>query len=164
MDQNRQLSIKGFEYAELMTMALEREQKFEYAFASLIFATLGLSIQFMGGIGINAPWLAISGWILLLISGTSAGWRLMHHPPLLKMNAEINRKKALQASSEVVAGMKIVFDKKAGKFHIHWKIQVYCFFAALILLTAFSVLNFMVKAKILNENVMAHIMCILHLC
>lgn len=87
---------------DLETIAQEQKYKFEYAFASVIFGTLALSLQFTGKIGHHFPYCLVSGWIALFISVCSCGYRLMYFPVFLQMNVHIRdlelRRDILQTS------------------------------------------------------------------
>lgn len=79
------------EEVNLWQVIEEQDQKFGYAFATLCFAILGLSIQFSPNYGkIWAP-LLVAAWSLLLTSALIAGYRIVYRVVAMKINYQMNK-------------------------------------------------------------------------
>ena len=75
-DHEWQLYIKG------------KQDTFEYAFTTLVFAALAFSFQFSPPMGEKWVWALITSWFFLLISGLCGGYRLMMGPQFDKSNRD----------------------------------------------------------------------------
>jgi hypothetical protein len=72
---------------DLDNWVITENLKFDYTFTTLIFATLGLSIQFSPGMGKECPWLLIASWLILLAAGFAGGYRLTKLQYFYKLDA-----------------------------------------------------------------------------
>lgn len=75
---------------DLDNWVIKENLKFDYTFTTLIFATLGLSIQFSPKIGTGNEWpyLLIAAWIILLVSAFTGGFRLLKLQYLYQLDAQ----------------------------------------------------------------------------
>ena len=64
--------------------------KFDYAFTSICFGTLALSLQFSPNMGDRLGLFLVVSWLLLLLSGFTGGWRLMTQPTFYRLNLAKN--------------------------------------------------------------------------
>ena len=76
---------------ELLKTIIAEESKFDYAFATLNFGVLALSIQFSPSYGDTWKYLLVACWVLLLFSALLAGHRIIYKLVATKINYQINR-------------------------------------------------------------------------
>lgn len=74
--------------SDLVKQGNELQYKFINALTSVGLASLALSIQFTPELGNLYPYILVSGWVTLFISGGLGGWRMMYAPTFLWMNAK----------------------------------------------------------------------------
>lgn len=79
------------ENIDLWQIIEEQDQKFGYAFATLCFAILGLSIQFSPHYGKAWAPLLVVAWALLLVSALIAGYRIVYRVVAMKINYQMNK-------------------------------------------------------------------------
>lgn len=65
-----------------------QQMRFFYSLTTLSFTILGLSVQFSPKYGNQCPYLLVSSWFVLVISGFVGGWRLLMIPNLHRLDFE----------------------------------------------------------------------------
>lgn len=75
---------------ELLLYIKSKQDKFDYAFLVLIFASFALSIQFSPTHGFRELPILFISWIFYLLSGLIGGWRMMMAPQIDSVNRYVN--------------------------------------------------------------------------
>jgi len=91
---------------DLLKILIEQDHKFEYAFATLSFGTLALSIQFSPNYGHTWAPLLVAAWTLFLVASLLAGYRIIYRIVGLKINYNRNKAEDYQSKMSTVAQQK----------------------------------------------------------
>lgn len=155
---------------EMHKLALEKDNRFEYAFLGLTFAILSLSIEFLPQKDAAFKYLLVFSWIFLLTSGAIGGVMLKWKPTTLKylvfadsyenwvdyVNANPDKTLLARDTREPLDkvsfvefyNQKIKENKDIAKSHNKWyrvgaRVQMAFFLIGLILNVFFVSLNFL---------------------
>lgn len=122
------------------------ELKFEYAFATLSFAILGLSIQFSPSYGTVWPLWLISSWLLLLVASLMACYRIVYRTVSLNINFLLNRH--LSQNGAQNTQLRVKFDALSRRLKIIFDISVFFFIAGIASNFVFVSVNYLCKTPI----------------
>jgi len=82
---------KDSDYLTIFLQIRASQEKFDYAFTSLCFASFVLSLNFSPREEATYTIILVSAWGLYLVSALLGGWRLMTSPQVDKINLAKNR-------------------------------------------------------------------------
>ncbi len=130
---------------ELDNWVIKENLKFDYTFTTLIFATLGLSIQFSPGMGKECPWMLIFSWIFLLVSAFAGGYQLKKLQYFYQVDATTSNYVIGGNAPGVKRGRELLDkERKVLKFLIF--VRQWGYLIGITLNVAFATINYLHKA------------------
>ena len=129
---------------ELETWVKTENLKFDYTFTTLIFVTLGLSIQFSPGMGKEWQWLLIASWITLFLAGFAGGYRLAR----LQYFIQIDATRAVHIKNGNVQGVEKgdqLLDREQPALKTLLYIRFWVFSAGVCMNLIFAIINYLHK-------------------
>jgi len=120
--------------------------RFDFAFLTLTFATLALSIQFSPELGSTFPYLLITSWILLALAGFAGIRRAIKTTQYFDTYAQfleqIERKTA-----DTTEYTKALDKIGINDMPFWFKIQINCYYLGTICGLAFAAINYVLKCS-----------------